>query len=171
MRLPDVRQPIREWCWRFGSMRRWRGSARRGRSTACVSSTRPIAGCAGVRRSITICWRNFGASIAALLDRLLTQSVTGLIAEKLITLEELMIDGTKVRAYAGRGSLCKRKRLERIEQAVAERVAELKSELDTDPGEPERRRKKRALQAAEERVRRVERARPSLAELAQEKAG
>src|SRR5438552_4161811 len=107
---------------------------------------------------------------AALLDRLLTQSVTGLIAEKLITLEELMIDGTKVRAYAGRGSLCKRKRLERIEQAVAERVAELKSELDTDPGEPERRRKKRALQAAEERVRRVERARQRLAELEQEKA-
>jgi transposase len=32
---------------------------------------------------------------AVLLDRLLTQSVTGLIAEKLITLEELAIDGTK----------------------------------------------------------------------------
>jgi transposase len=32
---------------------------------------------------------------AASLDRLLTQSVTGLIAEKLITLEELAIDGTK----------------------------------------------------------------------------
>jgi len=32
---------------------------------------------------------------AGLLDRLLTQSVTGLIAEKLITLEELAIDGTK----------------------------------------------------------------------------
>ena len=107
---------------------------------------------------------------AALLDRLLTQSVTGLIVEKLITLEELMIDGTKVRAYAGRGSLCKRKRLERIEQAVAERVAELKSELDTDPAEPERQRKKRALQAAEQRAQRVERARQKLAELEQEKA-
>jgi transposase len=107
---------------------------------------------------------------AALLDRLLTQSVTGLIAEKLITLEELMIDGTKVRAYAGRGSLCKRKRLESIEQAVAQRVAELKSELDTDPAEPERQRKKRALQAAEQRARRVERARQQLAALEQEKA-
>jgi transposase len=107
---------------------------------------------------------------AALLDRLLTQSVTGLIAEKLITLEELMIDGTKVRAYAGRGSLCKRKRLETIEQAVAERVAELKSELDTDPGEQEQRRKKRAWQAAEHRAQRVERARQKLAELEQEKA-
>lgn len=107
---------------------------------------------------------------AAQLDRLLTQSVTGLIAEKLITLEEMAIDGTKVRACAGRGSMSQRKRLESIEKAVAERIAELKSELDKDPGEPERRRKKRALQAAEERARRVERARQKLAALTQEQA-
>jgi len=107
---------------------------------------------------------------AVLLDRLLTQSVTGLIAEKLITLEEMAIDGTKVRACAGRGSMSQRKRLESIEKAVAERIAELKSELDKDPGEPERRRKKRALQAAEERAQRVERARQKLAALTQEQA-
>src|SRR6266478_8047078 len=107
---------------------------------------------------------------AVLLDRLLTPSVTGLIAEKLITLEEMAIDGTKVRACAGRGSMSQRKRLESIEKAVAERIAELKSELDKDPGEPERRRKKRALQAAEERARRVERARQKLAALTQEQA-
>jgi transposase len=107
---------------------------------------------------------------AATLDRLLTQSLTGLIAEKLVTLEELTIDGTKVRARAGRGSMSNRKRLERIEKAVAERVAELKEELDKDPAEPERRRKRRALQAAEERARRVERAHQKLAELAQEQA-
>jgi len=107
---------------------------------------------------------------AALLDRLLTQSVTGLIAEKLVTLEELAIDGTKVRAHAGRGSMSKSKRLESIEKAVAERVAELKSELDTDPAEPERRCKRRALQAAEERARRVKQAQQKLAELVQEKA-
>ena len=58
---------------------------------------------------------------AGLLDRLLTQSVTGLIAEKLITLEELAIDGTKVRARAGRGSMSQGKRLARIETRVAER--------------------------------------------------
>jgi transposase len=107
---------------------------------------------------------------AALLDRLLTQSVTGLIAEKLITLEELAIDGTKVRARAGRSSMSQGKRLASIERAVAERVAALKSELDTDPAEPERRRKKRALQAAEERARRVERAQQKLAALVQEQA-
>jgi transposase len=104
------------------------------------------------------------------LDGLLTQSLTGLIAEKLITLEELTIDGTKVRAHAGRGSLSRRQRLQKIKQAVAARVAALKSELDKDPAEPERRRQKRALQAAEERARRVERARQKLTELAQEKA-
>ena len=81
---------------------------------------------------------------AATLDRLLSQSLTGLIAEKLITLEELTIDGTKVRARAGRGSMSKRKRLENIEKVVAERVAELKGELDKDPAEPERQRKRRA---------------------------
>jgi transposase len=107
---------------------------------------------------------------AALLDRLLTQSVTGLIAEKLIPLEELAIDGTKVRAWAGRGSMRKRKRLASIAKAVAERVAELRSELDKDPAEPERRRQRRALQAAEERTRRVERAQQKLAELVQEQA-
>lgn len=37
----------------------------------------------------------FRRAHAALLDRLLTQSLTGLIAEKLISLEELAIDGTK----------------------------------------------------------------------------
>ena len=107
---------------------------------------------------------------AAILDRLLTQSLTGLIAEKLVTLEELMIDGTKARARAGRGSMSKRKRLESIEKAVTERVAALKGELDKDPAEPERRRKQRALQAAEERARRVERAHQKLAGLAKEQA-
>jgi transposase len=107
---------------------------------------------------------------AALLDRLLSQSVTGLIAEKLITLEELAIDGTKVRARAGRGSLCKRKRLDSIEQAVAERVAALKKELDTDPGGAEQRRKQRALRAAEERAQRVKRAQQKLAERERERA-
>jgi transposase len=114
---------------------------------------------------------------AALLDRLLTQSVTGLIAEKLVTLEELAIKpapakagGTKVRAHAGRGSMSKAKRLESIEKAVAERVAELKSELETDPAEPEQRRRRRALQAAEERARRVKQAQQKLAALVQEKA-
>ena len=49
------------------------------------------------------------------LDRLLTQSLTGLIAEGLVTLEEVMIDGTETQARAGRGSLAQAERLTRIE--------------------------------------------------------
>jgi transposase len=104
------------------------------------------------------------------LDGLLTQSLTGLIGEKLVTVEELAIDGTKIRARAGRGSFRQRGRLRRTEQAVSERVAALRSELDKDPAGPERRRQKLTLQVAEERARRIERARQKLAELVREKA-
>jgi transposase len=40
-----------------------------------------------------------------LLDRLLAQSLTGLLAEGLITLEEVAIDGIKTQARAGGGSM------------------------------------------------------------------
>ena len=168
-RSPGGRPPIRRWCWQCGCMRRWRRSARRGRSTDCASSTayRWLCGGAPINHDLLATFRRENA---AALDRLLTQSLTGLIAEKVITLEELTIDGTKVRAGAGRGSMSKRKRLESIAKAVAERVAELKDELEKDPAEPERRRKRQALQAAEERARPVERAHQKLAELAQEQA-
>lgn len=73
-----------------------------------------------------------------LLDPLLTQSLTTLIAEGLIALEEVAIDGTKVQARAGRGSMANRTRLERIEAVVSERVAGLKCEVEQDPTAPER---------------------------------
>src|SRR3974390_2656648 len=41
---------------------------------------------------------------AAILDRLLTESLTALLAEEVVRLEEIAIDGTKVRASAGKGS-------------------------------------------------------------------
>ena len=105
-----------------------------------------------------------------LLDRLLVQSVTGLIAAGVVSLEEVAIDGTKVRARAGRGSLSRAKRLARLETAVAERVAALKAELDQGPDIQERGRRRRALLAAEERARRIARAHEKLQALQQEKA-
>ncbi len=106
----------------------------------------------------------------ALLDRLLTQSLTGLIAEGLITTEEAAIDGTKVRARAGRNSLAQGKRLAKLEAAVAQRVAALKSELDDAPEAAERRRQERALRAAQEHQARLQRAQEKLSQLEQEKA-
>ena len=111
----------------------------------------------------------FRRDSGALLDTLLTQSLTALIAEGLISLEEMAIDGTKVRARAGHNSLAGRERLDRIEAAVAERVTTLKSELEQDAGAEERKRRARSLQAAEERARRIARAQQRLAEQEQEK--
>ena len=112
----------------------------------------------------------FRRESGAELDRLLTQSLTSLIAEGLVRLEEVAIDGTKVKARAGRNSLAQRKRLASIECKVAERVAALKRELDDDAGAAERRRQERALHAVQEQQARVKRAQEQLAKLEQEKA-
>jgi transposase len=105
------------------------------------------------------------------LDRLLTQSLTALIAEGLLSLEEIAIDGTKVRARAGRGSLSQAARLHRLEERVGQRVAALKAELEADPGGPERRRRERGLDAAEEQAVRIKRAQERYAERVREQAG
>ena len=111
----------------------------------------------------------FRRDSGALLDTLLTHSLTPLIAEGLISLEELAIDGTKVRARAGHNSLAGREKLDRIETAVAERVATLNSELEQDANADERKRQAHSLRAAEERARRIARAQQRLAEREQEK--
>jgi transposase len=103
------------------------------------------------------------------LDTLMTQSLTALLAEGLVDVEEVAIDGTKVRARAGRGSYAGRDRLQRIETAVAKHVASLKAELDQDPASAEHRRQDRALRAAQAKARRLQRAQTQLAVLEQEK--
>lgn len=67
-----------------------------------------------------------------LLDALLTRSLSSLIEEGLLTLEEAAIDGTKVRSRAGRRSMAQQDRLTRIEAVVAEKVAKLRDEVDAD---------------------------------------
>jgi transposase/ribosomal protein L34 len=90
-----------------------------------------------------------------LLDKLLIQSLTGLIAEGLVKLDEIAIDGTKVKASAGRGSYARGKRLVHLEREVGERVATLKAELESDSAAGERRRKSASLAKAQELARRI----------------
>ncbi len=112
----------------------------------------------------------FRRESGAVLDALLTQSLTSLIAAGLVTLEEVTIDGTKVQARAGRGSMAQGKKLTHIEAVVAARVAALRRELEQDAAAAERRRQERALRAAEEQAARVKRAAEQFAELEREKA-
>jgi transposase len=103
------------------------------------------------------------------LDGLLTQSLRGLIREGLLRLDEVMIDGTKIAAHASRRSLMKTDRLGKLAARVAEHVARLKRELDADPSGAEKRRRERALRAAEEQEARLRRARSVLGEREVEK--
>lgn len=89
------------------------------------------------------------------LDRLLTQSLAALMAEGLIKLDEVITDGTKVRAAASRSSMRRVQRLTELETKARERVAELRCELEADPAASERRLLKRRLSGAEDRARRV----------------
>ena len=103
------------------------------------------------------------------LDRLLTQSVTALIAEGLISLAEIAVDGTKIRANASRKSFRTGEKLLKIEAAVAERLAALKPELSSDPGASKLRRQGARERAARDVEERAARARAALERLEAER--
>jgi transposase len=104
------------------------------------------------------------------LDRLLTQCVTALVGEGLISLSRIAVDGTKVRARASRGSMKKSERLRAIETEAAQRVQVLKKELTDDPEASSRRARGAQERAARELEERAKRARETLTQLEAEKA-
>ena len=106
---------------------------------------------------------------ASVLDGLLTESLTALVAEGMVDITEVAIDGTKVRASAGKGSFSGPERLNRLEERMAVRVARLKEETEADPSGSERRRRAAQLRGAEDVARRATAARATLERLRAEK--
>jgi len=104
------------------------------------------------------------------LDRLLTESVTALVSAGLVGLDEIAVDGTKVRSPAAARSFTRGGGLARIEQQAAARVARLKREVASDPRLSTRRRQAAQERAAREAVAKVAKARAALDRLRQEKA-
>src|SRR5712691_12319963 len=82
---------------------------------------------------------DFRVAHVQVLDRLLSESVTALVAEGVVSLAEIAVDGTKVRANASRDSFKTDSKLARIETAVERRLATLKAELASDPEASSRR--------------------------------
>ena len=113
---------------------------------------------------------DFRVEQVEVLDRLLTQSVTALIAEGLISLDEIAVDGTKIRASARRNSFRTGEKLIKVEAAVAERLAALKQELTSDPGASNRRRQAARERAARDVQERAAKARAALGLEAERKA-
>lgn len=113
---------------------------------------------------------DFRVAHVGLLDRLLTESVTALIRSGVITLGEIVVDGTKVRANAGRGSFKTAAKLARIEAAVERRLAALKAEIESDPRASSQRQLAARERAAREVKERADRARLALDKVRAEKA-
>jgi transposase len=112
---------------------------------------------------------DFRVAHVAVLDRLLTESVTALIAEGVVSLAEIAVDGTKVRANASRGSFKTGSKLARVEAAVEQRLATLKAEIERDPEACSRRQRAAQQRAAREVKERAERARGALDKVRAEK--
>jgi transposase len=110
--------------------------------------------CGGVGVNHTLL-SEFRLDSGEFLDGLLTRSLAALMKEGLVTLDEVITDGTKIRAAASRSSMRRRQTLAELEEKARARVAELKQELEADSAAGERRLSKRRLSAAEDRARRV----------------
>jgi transposase len=112
---------------------------------------------------------DFRVAHVEVLDRLLSESVTALIAEGVISLAEIVLDGTKVRANASRGSFKTETKLAQIGAAVEQRLAALKAEIASDPEASSRRQRAARERAAREVKERAERARAALDRVRAEK--
>ena len=92
------------------------------------------------------------------LDQLLTQIVATLMAQDLVTLDEVAQDGLRVRASAGSGSFRRKGGLEEYLEAAQRQVERLTQEREhPDPGVTRREWAARS-RAAQERLERVEQA-------------
>lgn len=103
------------------------------------------------------------------LDRLLTESVTALVSEGLVSLAEVAVDGTKVRASASKSSFKSAARLVEIEAAVEARLAALKAEIASEPEASSRRKWAARERAAREVQQRAGKARAALDRIRAEK--
>jgi transposase len=112
---------------------------------------------------------DFRVAHVEVLDRLLSESVTALIKAGVISLAEIAVDGTKVRANASRDSFKTAGKLARIEAAVEQRLSTLKAEIATDPKASSQRRLAAAERAAREVKERAARARVALDKVRAEK--
>jgi transposase len=113
---------------------------------------------------------DFRTLAGAVLDRILSESVAVLMAEGLVSLEEVAVDGTKLAANAAKSSLRDEAGIVHFERAARARVERLKAEVEADPGAGERRRRAAGARAEAEIASRAQGARDKLAELQAEKA-
>jgi transposase len=112
---------------------------------------------------------DFRTANVELLDRLLTQSVAGLMLEGLVTMNRVAQDGMRVRANAGSSSFRRGETLKRLEQEAQEQVETLRKELQDDPAAANKRQRAARERARRERQERIARARQEFSKVEQAK--
>jgi transposase len=105
---------------------------------------------------------DFRVGYVEVLDRLLSESVTALVCEGLVSLAEIAVDGTKVRASASKKSFKSAAKLQQVEAAVDQRIAALKAEIEQDPEASSRRKQAARERAARDVKERAAKARAAL---------
>lgn len=104
-----------------------------------------------------------------LLKELQIESLAGLIAEGLVTLETAAQDGMRVRASAGSGSFRRRPSLEEAQREAREHLDRLQEESETDAAGQTLRQQKAQERAAHERLERVGKALEAAQHIAQQR--
>ena len=107
---------------------------------------------------------DFRVAHADVLDDLLTETLAAFMTEGLFEADEIVVDGTKIKASAGKSSYKRALRLDQAEAAAKARVASLKAEASSKRTQAAR---ARGLRETQERI---EKARAKLAEIEAEKA-
>jgi transposase len=108
---------------------------------------------------------DFRTAAGPLLDELLSSSMAGMIASGAVQVETLAVDGMRLQAAANRGTFRRSERLAMLEKAALEVVCRLRAEVEEDSAAALRRTTARRLAVAEDRARRLEKARQAQAEI------
>ena len=113
---------------------------------------------------------DFRVAHGDVLDGVLSESLAAMLAQGLVKLAEVALDGTKVRASAGHGSFHRGSTLAAQEALARQRVAALKAECDADPAASSRRQTAARQRAAAEVAQRAAAAQRAVEQLRAEKA-
>lgn len=108
---------------------------------------------------------DFRTEAGPLLDELLSSSMAGMIASGAVQVETLAVDGMRLQAAANRDTFRRSERLAMLERAALEVVERLRAEVEEDPVAALRRTTARRLRVAEDRARRLDKARQAQAEI------
>jgi len=108
---------------------------------------------------------DFRTETGPVLNELLSSSMAGLIATGVVQVDTLAVDGMRLQAAANRGTFRRSERLAMLERAAFDVLERLAAEVNEDPAAAQRRTTARRLAVAQDRARRLEKAREAQAEI------